>query len=439
MTKRIEDIKYNKKKITVDPTETKAFVNFPNNKIDEKIVVRSQIERKIIKQKNFFNFKIQNKNKILKPLIFIILLMGLLFFVFLNFKNATLIIKEKRQSINIENKKITTSKESNSTLDFEIMVLSEVKNKEIILTQKEEVSLKAKGEIILYNEYSNLPHKITKDKILSDENGKSYKLKGETIIPGYKIDQDGKINPGIVEVEAEAFLPGDVYNGEPKKFVINDYKDTDKYEKIYAEAKSSFEGGALGLVYQITENDSNQLLDYFEKDFKSLLLEKAKAETPDGYIFYPESAFFSFNYDKDKLYKMDKPEVEIIGIITVPLFNRNNLSNYIKKEFILEASNKELKQLELLNMDNLVFSYFEDNQFIDKEIKVFVFKLNGQLEVMWHSDIEEIKNKLPGIEKSKTIETLNDKSIDQLKIKVFPPWLKYFPNDTSKIKVIISN
>jgi hypothetical protein len=406
--------------------ENKESINENKESIDKKVIIKKEESKR------------PKKFKLSKFFIVFLLLAIASFLLIGKFEKASVVIKAKSEKIDIENFEVKVSRDLDSVINFEIMIINDTESFEINLTDKEDVSIKSTGKVEFYNAYSSLPQKLLAGEFLSDELGKSYKIINSVTIPGYKIGLNGEVIPGKIETTVESFLPGSVYNGQPQNFTINSFKNTDKFKKIYAQAVTIFDGGALGLVYKINEDDAISISKYSEDTLKKNLLEKARAEIPEGYLFYPESVKFSFDYNKEKLYTEQNSNIEIIGSLTLPLFSYFDLSKYLISHIFSDLKTEEQNQVNLINIDKLTFSYEQTDQIMNKEINQFNFLLNGQVEARWRPKKEEIINKLTGVEKNKASLIFSEnKGIQDSTIKFFPVWNKKFPNDSKKININI--
>lgn len=437
----IEDIKINKKKASLKPSP------IINNRIKE-----DKIETEITSDYSNINFNSNSKrifrdphlpgekkksNKFIFILFFLIVLTGIIFWGSLLFESVNVVITKKHQIFNLDHQTLTALKDLKSSIPFEIIIVSEKKAQDVNLSQSEEVSLKAKGDIVLYNEYSKNAEKLSVNTYLSDENGKVYLTDKTISIPGYTI-KDKKIIPGQVVVSATSFLPGESYNGSPIDFHVNAFKGTSKYEKIYGKAKTIFSGGALGLNYSLNEQDEEKLKKIVNSFFKESLLNKVNSLIPKEYIFYPEASSFTYEIEKNFLSPTPNSRINISGTLSAVLLLEDNLKKTIIKKTLPEISDKELNTIEITGVNNLVFNFTDDNQIITKELESAHFSLTGELDFIWTPDLVNLKNKLLGVAKDNLTAIFEqDIGIGNASVKIFPPWKKILPIDPSRIHITV--
>jgi len=96
----------------------------------------------------------------------------------------------------------------------------------------------------------------------------------------------------------------------------------------------------------------------------------------------------------------------------------------------------ELKEIKILDLDKLSFSFVNKDQVITKDITSVPFILSGNAEAIWYPDLELLKTKLVGIRKSEVLPIFKqDKGISSAIVKIFPPWQRYIPSDISNINM----
>jgi len=450
----MEDIKFNKnpvRKLKKEEREENSIIKTGEDTeifSDEKILPDIKEKRK--RSSPFSSFKRRMRQTpqvkhprrtINKALIFLFLLVTLFGVFFwggnlLHFANFT--ITSKHETITYKNKLFSASKNGQgSGVDFEIMITSNKKEKDFILSETKEVSNKASGVITLYNEFSTKPERLLAGSYIVDSEGKTYRLNKTISIPGYKMDNK-KIIPGQINTEITSFLAGESYNGSPDKFYINSFKGTTKYSKIYGRLDKPLVGGVQGLVYFITKDDKEELNKIAESSFKDDLFKQVEALTPPGYILYPGAINFSYKINYDVLSENPATKIEMEGVLTAVLIKKDNFVKNIIKVSLPSITEKEKNGIKILNTDNLIFSFENKQQIISKETTNLSFYINGEVEAIWQPDTESLKEQLLGIHKNQVLEVFHqDRGVSKAIVKIFPPWKKFIPNNPLKINIIV--
>jgi len=407
-----------------------------NNEINHNPIIKNSFRKRLSSTPKIRSKHNHNNNlKIFIIIICISILCGSIYFISNLFLNANIEIFNKHQSFLLDNKEFTASKDVNSPIHFEIMIVPNEETKSVILTQTQDVSIKAIGDVTLYNEYSTKAQNLAIHTYLADSDGKTYTINNAVSIPGYKKDGN-KIIPGSVKVGITAFLPGAPYNGTPTDFIISSFKGTDKAKKIYAKTTTPITGGAQGVVYSIGQEDKDAIDTFINSSFKNNLIKKATALVPSGYILYPNSFSFSSETNTDILSEDPKANIKISGVLSTIILKESDLSSSIIKSVLPDISSDELNEIKTPDISNLIFNFSNNNQVVDKDIQNISFKLSGSFESIWNPNIDTLKTSLVGVPKINISSILKqDPGITSASISIFPPWQSNVPNDLSRIKI----
>jgi hypothetical protein len=378
---------------------------------DIKFVKKVERGQRIPSTPQMKNVSFSSLSGIRKPIFIIFILAVLLagtYFVLNKFSHVYIVITQKQETITLNNKEFTLSKNQTTPMHFEVMIIPNQEFKEVTLTETQNISTKAKGSIMLYNTYSTKAEKLTAGTYLADEKGKAYKLDKTVSIPGH----------GSITATITAFLPGVAYNGTPSSFTITSFKNTSKFKKIYGTATSILSGGAEGLMYKgIVSNQTVSKADILKK-----------VEVPPGYILYPDASTFSSVADQSVLSPTPNAKVITNSTLSAVLLKKDELSNAL-------INNSEV---ELTNLDSLKFNFTNSNQTITKDLQIVSFTLTGDVHAVWHPDINALKESLLGVAKNTTQGIFKqDVGIESATVKIFPLWSSYLPNDISKINITV--
>ncbi|MDD3662603.1 MAG: hypothetical protein PHT84_01935, partial [Candidatus Pacebacteria bacterium] len=366
----------------------------------------------------------------------VFLSVGIVFWCSLIFEKAEVLITPKTDLISLKDDFYKATKNSLVESPFEIMIIKDEKIENIKLSNVSEISTKAKGEIVLYNEYSQTGESLQSGTYLSDETGKVYLTDKAVVIPGFKIIEDGKKVPGEIKVSVSSFLPGESYNGNPSDFYVNAFKGTSKYEKIYGKAETEMTGGAQGVYYSFAEEDGDDLDKIANSALKNSLIRKVNSLIPSDYIFYPEASNFSYEIDINFLSKTPNGEITIYGSLEVVLFREKELNDVILEKILPETKKEELETISIHGVRDLLFGFVDENQNINKDLANFDFTLTGDVKLIWSPNILALKNNLLGVSKINLSHIFaKDVGISDASVKIFPPWKSTLPINESKIKI----
>lgn len=382
--------------------------------------------------------RVPRDGKTIRRNIFIIVaiavIIGILYLLSTVFLKANVKIISKNESFDLSGKVFHASK--NGNIPFELMIVSLDGSKDITLTQTKEVSEKAKGEITLYNEYSDKPEKILAGTFVSDSKGKTYKTDKTVTIPGFKKDKL-KIVAGEVPVGITSFLAGDAYNSDSLSFNINSFKDTAKYKKIYGKIKTPLTGGISGLVYVLSDAEKATALSDVST-FQDKVLRKLNAEIPEGYILYKDGVKFTYESNQDVFSKVPDTVLSIKGTAGAYIFKKDMFEDYMIDKLLPDISDKERSEIVPPDLLSLSFNFMNKDQPIDKDVDSFDFELTGNLNIKWNPNIDSLKALLVGKDKKEVPSIFKeDKGVLSASVKIVPFWSSKLPLNMKKINITV--
>ena len=297
-------------------------------------------------------------------------------------------------------------------------------------TGKKLVEQKAGGKITIYNTYSSDPQILVSTTRFSTPDGKIFRLKDKTTVPGAKI-VDGKISPLSIEVAVIADKAGTEYNiGPVNHFSVPGFQGTPKYEGFYASSKEAMKGGFMGEAAYPTDDDVKKSQSEAEKQFKdytdSLL---SLNNIPPDFKFLDGSR--QFNLLKEEKNKQTD--------------EKGNFSIYIEGESVTigfkETNLKELLEKtaqsaigENFKIKNYTLDYGAARPDFKQGKISFAVDLKGIFEEPF--DIESFKQKALN-KNEKELKTLVSTlpNIQKVTISFWPFWVKRVPDDLKRVKI----
>ncbi len=362
-----------------------------------------------------------------------------IFLVSNTFENIYISIIEKHSSLTAAKEQFTAESGMSTPMHFELMIVSDTQSKEMILTESQNVSLRAHGKITLFNIFSTKPQNLRVHTMLSDEKGRIYQTDTAVTIPGFTTDKvTNVVTPGQIVVGISSYFAGEAYNGSPSDFVITKLKNTPKDKKIYGKLVSPLTGGAQGVVYVPSPQNAGMLTADALSSFKSNLIKKVYAQVPSGYILYPNAFIFSYTVPDTIMSPIPNTKIDINGTVSAIILKEKDVSDALIKKLLPTTSEKELQEIQIPDIAKLVFTFTDPHQSITKDMNAVNFTLTGTINPVWRQDVEMLKKSLVSMSKVNLSSLFaSDPGIISASIKIFPPWAKYLPNDSSKIHIKI--
>ncbi len=164
------------------------------------------------------------------------------------------------------------------------------------------------------------------------------------------------------------------------------------------------------------------------------LLKQLYATKPENYIIFKDGYSIDYTTQPDVAVDSDKVKLSIQGNLNGIVFNNLKLTKLIGTKKITGFDGLPA---ELVPGDNfsVVFTG-KDNTGLWKN-SVLDLKFNGEANIKWLYDADEIKKDLAGKSESdlKNIVSQYKNSISAIQVIFQPVWSRYFPDNISKIKI----
>lgn len=191
---------------------------------------------------------------ILIPVLVIVVGLG---FYSLKWSGADIVVTPKTQNISISLPVIMTKSDtaqSADTLSYTVVTKSIEQSIEVPTSGDQQVTQKASGQIVIYNNFSTAPQKLIANTRFQTPDGKIFRITKAVTIPG-QTTESGKTVAGNVEATVTADVAGPTYNIGMSDFTIPGFKGDPRFEKIYARSKTAMTGGASGTTKKVLPAD----------------------------------------------------------------------------------------------------------------------------------------------------------------------------------------
>ena len=321
---------------------------------------------------------------------------------------------------------------SDGALVFDLVGITNELTTEIPTTGTEEVSEKASGTIMVFNNHSSQSQRLIEETRFETADGKVYKLPtGDGItVPGKTGD-----TPGSIEATVFADVPSESYNLENADFTIPGFKGTPKYENFYARTVTPITGGITGTKNIADEEIIAEAKTRLVDELREMLAFEARAQKTDNFVLYPDAMFFSFANP----YTPNAVDTELVtvreeGTLEGILFNKQALSTAIR-EIVMPL---EENPVMVTNLESLDFHLLEKEAIDPQESSEVQFSLSGDPLLVWQFDQDTLIADLAGKRKKdfQTVMTLYPE-IDSATLNLKPFWRRSVPDEAKRVRVLV--
>lgn len=332
----------------------------------------------------------------------------------------------------------------NDVIPGNLFVFKENVEKEFSSTGQGKDEKKAQGTITIYNNFSSAPQILVATTRFETPDNKIYRLDSRIVVPG-AATKDGKIVPSSIDAKVTADKAGPEYNIEPCnlpkcKFTIPGFKGTEKYEGFYGVSTSPMAGGALGSIPMITADDMKVAeKEILENGLLPAINQSLLNKIPAGLKILPEAKsgvkINKLVSDANIGDMREKFNVSAEGEVKAIAFDQNNLLEYIKKTIEKEkeqnqdyADYEPCQTAEIEYSDAKVDFNLGTIKVLVKTKQIFCEKINE----------ETLKNSIKGKNRNQLQEIFrNTKGVEEVKINLWPWWIKKIPSALDKIKISV--
>lgn len=382
--------------------------------------------------------KNSTKRRIIFIAITLVVISGL-YILSLYFVRAKIYIQERSIPFNLEKTILELHHETESDterLSFQVMTVNSEISRELFGSELTEVSDRAKGSVVFFNEYSKNSVSLKTGTKLVATNGKTYTTQKSVSIPGYKMDGKKKITGTSSSVPVIATSSGSAYNSDGTSLTISGYSGAKKTQ-LYARSVGGFKGGEIGMKHSISEAEKPQILDTLKTQLIERLRRETRTQIPEQLITYPDLQFVSIDTDTLKLEGDSiKFPAQINGTMVSYLIPRALFESAIAKVALSEQS---YTSVSIPNLSGLSITATGgipvDPAVIPDTISI---EISGEGTIITKVPVETVRELFLGAKRStfdQKISTISE--ISSAKFSLFPFWAPLFPKQEKYIKVIL--
>lgn len=317
-----------------------------------------------------------------------------------------------------------------------LLTAEKTASKSSAATGTKNIGEKAKGNIVLYNEYSSSAQPLQSGTRIQNNDGKVFRLDADVVIPGGEFEVEGATaklkSAGTLNATATADQPGEDYNLGQTQLTVPGIGSS-RENKIYAKT-NGFSGGISKTVKVVSASDiadakidlTNQLTSEIQdeitaKSATSALIQSSLQKNVISFSTSKKADEEGENFDST-----GKMEMNIL------VYNSDDFKNFIRTKVQAElAKNQDF----ILDEKNFIIEESEFN-INDSTAKLHV-KANGKISDKL--DQKALESELRGksyTEANAIISKLNQ--FKSAKIKANPGWwFAHIPNRSDSLELKI--
>lgn len=322
-------------------------------------------------------------------------------------------------------------------LSFQTMTVTTDIQREVFGSELKEVTGKAKGAVVFFNEYSKNSQSIKSGTKLTGSNGKQYLTQQTVSVPGYTTDSAKKKVPGTsTSVSIIATEVGANSNSEGLSFTVSSYSGSKK-SQITARSVGGIVGGDSGMRHTVSEAERPALLESLKTQLVERLKRETRAQIPEEFITYPELQFVSIDTDSLKLEGEGiKFTAQISGSMISYLIPIKLFESAIANEALSDHSYTSVSIPNIASLNVVPESPIPANK--NSLADNISIKISGDGTIITKIPIQKLKESLIGAPRGSFDSKIADFSeISSAKFKMFPFWAPFFPKQDKFIDVYI--
>lgn len=357
------------------------------------------------------------------------------YYVSAKFATATVKITPKTANFNVNGQIEATKVPTDSTLNFGTVAnITDSESTLLVATNTQKVSNKAKGSVVIYNNFNSVSQKLTIGTRLQTKDGKIYHLDTAVTVPGQKTIS-GKLTPGSIEVTVTADQAGQDYNTNLVDFTIPGFKGSAKYDKFYARSKSPIIGGLVGDVKIVSEEAKTLARQKLKATLEERIIKQARTQIPKDMVLFNNAIFITYSEEIGTSTETGKVKLIEHANLSGILFNQKTLSQILARKYLTDFDSSA--DVVIDNWNDLKFNFVNRDAVDISTTDRLAFTLDGKAQLIWEINQSDLRTKLAG--KSRNNKTVFQEfpNIVSAEADLSPSWVLFFPTNPQRISVQI--
>jgi hypothetical protein len=319
---------------------------------------------------------------------------------------------------------------------YEIVKISKDIGSSVTATGDSNVSDKASGVIVIYNDFGSASQRLIKNTRFATPEGLIYRINDSVVVPG-QILKNGTKTPGNIEVTVYADEAGDKYNIGLKDFTIPGFKGDPRFKLIYARSKTEMKGGFVGTVKKVSDSDLKKVLADLQDQLKPALSKEVTVQIPQDYVVFQDGMIVTFDALPQSNQQGNNVQINERGTLTAIMFNKNLFAHYLAEQIAPDLASSTVT---IGNLNDLTFKIQNKETFNPATDNTINFNINGKVLFINQFNKEKFLGDLAGKSKGVLPSVLtNYPEILKADVVLRPFWKRSFPSNSKDINLVIVN
>lgn len=369
-----------------------------------------------------------------KILIVLFIILFVLFLILNAFGGAAVKISPRQEETIIKGTFIASVTQDFISLPYEVFSLTREGIQVVEASGEKQVDAKASGTIIVFNNFDANNQKLIANTRFETPGGLVYRIRDPISVPGQKLNSDGELIPGSLEVAVLADKPGEKYNVGLTDFTIPGFKEANdpRFDAFFARSKTPMTGGFSGIQKIVAEDDIEDARKDIDNKLKKELASSLESDLPEDFVTFDNLATMTFR-DLPQEESDDKDSVGFRreGKLQSVVFDKNDLAAFIAENTIASYDGAPV----FLDGDSdLAIVITDPSSFNINSSDQFEFTISGEVNIVWELDEERLKEDLAGKSRSDIQMVLSAyPSITEADITIYPFWRRSFPEKAEDV------
>ncbi len=315
------------------------------------------------------------------------------------------------------------------TLPFAVISVEKVASKDVKSEGTENVQQAAQGSITISNTQA-VAQQLIKNTRFESSDGHIFRIHDSITVPAGK---EGA--PGTLVVTVYADATGDGYNTPATSFKLPGLKGSKAYDQVTAKSSEAMTGGFAGPRPSVPQATKDKEYEALKTELTTQANAAILEKIPEGYVLLPGGTFISYVALPDAPAAGGDLTLSEKAMATAVVFPRDPLAASIAyaNDGSYNGQSVTLKEESGLTLTSANGSAPNP---ADQE---FAFKLVGMASILWNVDGSKIAGAVAGKNREAAETALTGfPEIDHATILIRPFWSSSFPQDPSKIEVVVS-